>query len=264
MSLEPGKFSKEIVDEGLGSLRGCLVEGDAEQRCHERRVRRRALVISIVLQSAVLTLLILIPLFGKTERIALGGYVPIPPYGHRNSHARGDTKPRTPRPANPDSRFTFHPLTDRPALRPMGEQNSADAPDIDPGPNQPGDGPDCSWCVDIGSRSSGLRPPEPPKETHAPPRIVRMTTVDPAMLIHRIEPAYPALAKQIHKEGRVELRAIIGTDGTIRSLQIVNGDPLFERSTLDAVQQWRYRPTILNGQAVEVDTYITVIYTMQH
>jgi protein TonB len=84
------------------------------------------------------------------------------------------------------------------------------------------------------------------------------------MLVHRVEPEYPRLAIQIHKEGRVELRAIIGTDGTIQSLQIVNGDPLFERSALDAVQQWRYRPTILNGQAVEVDTYITVIYTMQH
>jgi len=91
-----------------------------------------------------------------------------------------------------------------------------------------------------------------------------MTTIDPAMLVHRVEPAYPPLARQIHKEGRVELRAIIGTDGTIQSLQIVAGDPLFDISARDAVQQWRYRPTILNGQAVEVDTYITVVYTMQH
>ncbi len=91
-----------------------------------------------------------------------------------------------------------------------------------------------------------------------------MTRLDPAMLIHRVEPIYPPLAKQTHREGRVELRAIIGTDGRIRSLQIVAGDPLFEQSAVEAVQQWRYKPTILNGQPVEIDTSIMVIYSMQH
>jgi protein TonB len=90
-----------------------------------------------------------------------------------------------------------------------------------------------------------------------------MMTLDPAMLIHRVEPIYPPLARQIHREGRVELRAIIGTDGTIQSLQIVSGDPIFLRSALEAVQQWQYKPTILNGQPVEIETYVTVIYTMQ-
>ncbi len=91
-----------------------------------------------------------------------------------------------------------------------------------------------------------------------------MTQLDPALLIHRVEPIYPPLAKQTHREGRVELRAIIGTDGRIRSLQIVAGDPLFEQSAVEAVQQWRYKPTILNGQPVEIDTSIMVIYSMQH
>jgi protein TonB len=84
------------------------------------------------------------------------------------------------------------------------------------------------------------------------------------MLIRRIEPAYPPLAKQIHKEGQVELRAVIAADGTIQSLQVVRGDALFLQSATDAVSQWRYRPTILNGQPVEIETYITVIYTLQH
>ena len=90
-----------------------------------------------------------------------------------------------------------------------------------------------------------------------------MTQLDPALLIHRVEPVYPPLAKQTHREGRVELRAIIGTDGRIRSLQIVAGDPLFEQSAVEAVRQWRYKPTILNGQPVEIDTSIMVIYSMQ-
>jgi periplasmic protein TonB len=264
MSLEPQKVSEEISEKGLGSLRGCLVEGDAEQRSRERSIRRRSLAISIVLQSAALAVLVLVPLFGKTERIALGGNVPIPPYGHRNSHPRGDAKPRPFRPTNSDSRFTFHPPTNRPDFRPTGEQNPTDTPEFDSGPNQPTDGPDCGWCVDIGGKNNGPRPPQPPPDTRVKPQIVHMTQLDPAMLIHRVEPIYPPLARQIHKEGRVELRAIIGTDGTIQSLQIVTGDPLFQLSAREAVQQWRYKPTILNGQPVEIDTYITVIYTMQH
>jgi len=83
------------------------------------------------------------------------------------------------------------------------------------------------------------------------------------MLIHRVEPVYPQLARQTHREGQVELRAIIATDGTIQSLEVVKGDALFLLSASDAVSQWRYRPTVLNGQPVEIETYITVIYTLQ-
>jgi protein TonB len=83
------------------------------------------------------------------------------------------------------------------------------------------------------------------------------------MLIHRVEPVYPALARQTHREGQVELRAVIATDGTIQSLQVVKGDALFLHSATEAVTQWRYRPTVLNGQPVEIETYITVIYTLQ-
>lgn len=84
------------------------------------------------------------------------------------------------------------------------------------------------------------------------------------MLIHRVEPVYPKLAIQIHREGRVEMHARIATDGTIQSLEIVSGDPIFYLSAKEAVTQWLYRPTVLNGQKVEVDTYITVIYTLAH
>ena len=83
------------------------------------------------------------------------------------------------------------------------------------------------------------------------------------MLKRRVEPVYPTLAKQIHKEGRVELRAIIGTDGAIKSLQIVSGDPLFYISAKEAVEQWLYKPTVLNGKPVEIDTFITVVYTLR-
>jgi protein TonB len=91
---------------------------------------------------------------------------------------------------------------------------------------------------------------------------VVQTQISAAMLIHRAEPVYPTLARQIGRAGRVELRAVIATDGSIQSLQVVSGDPLFYQSALDAVRQWRYRPTVLNGEPVEIDTFISVIYNI--
>jgi protein TonB len=82
------------------------------------------------------------------------------------------------------------------------------------------------------------------------------------MLIHRVEPVFPTLARQTGREGRVELHALIGTDGAVRSLQFLEGDAMFYQSALDAVRQWRYKPTFLNGRPVEVDTHITVIYKL--
>lgn len=257
------KVPKEIPDEGLGSLRGCLVEGDADQRVQERKIRRRALAISIVLQSAVLIVLLLVPLFGKTERIAMGkNYIPIPPYGHPSSHQRGNTAHTHSQPSNPGSRFVFRPPTNKSESHPVEELEPIGVSEIGAAGSQVSDGPDCSWCVNTGDKNSGPRPPQPSAETHPKPRVVQITRLDPAMLIHRVEPIYPPLARQTRREGRVELRAIIAADGTIQSLQIVASDPLFDRSAVEAVQQWRYRPMILNGQPVEIDTHITVIYLM--
>src|ERR1700757_1697429 len=90
MPLDSREVSEEIHEGSLGLLGGCLVEGDPEQRGRERRVRRRALVISVLIQTAVLVLL-LIPLFGKTQRIALAVATPIPPYGHPH-RSSGTTK----------------------------------------------------------------------------------------------------------------------------------------------------------------------------
>jgi len=265
MSPESKNIREERLEEGLGSLRACLVEGDAEQRRAERLVRRRALAISISLQSAVLATLILVPLFGKAERISLTIVTPIPPYSpYRNaSQNSGAQRPR------PHTTQNICRLCAPPNIPPtivMRDPTSSasptdDAPPTGIGDTIPGamDGP-----IPLMDPRQRVVPPGNTERRPTRPQIVRVTTVDPAMLIRRVEPVYPPLARQTRREGRVELRAIIGTDGTIQSLQIVASDPLFDISARDAVQQWRYRPTILNGQAVEVDTYITVLYTLQH
>ena len=264
MSSEPKKVSEAIHEENLGPLCGCLVDGDAAQRTRERRIRRRALAISIFLQSAVLATLILAPMFSKAERISVTIVTPTVPYGHPRNHPQGIARTTTSRPHNRDLRFTFHPPTNNVNHHPVEDPNpTGPLEDFDPNEYARNDGPGCSGCVDIGGGETGLRPPQPPGVTPTRPRVVK-THLDPAMLIHRVEPVYPALARQTHREGRVELRAIIGTDGTIQSLQVVSGDTLFLVSAREAVEQWRYKPTHLNGQAVEIDTFITVVYTMQH
>ena len=248
----------------LGSLSGCLIDGDAEQLSRERRVRRRSLIISILVQTTVLASLILIPLFGKGERIAFAIATPIPPYGHAPHRSSGPTSRRIGRSPIPAGTLRFFPPITRP-ISPTNPGEDAIGPlGVSAGGSEEASGPGCNWCIDIGGKNSGPQPPQPVVEASSKPRVIQKTTIDPAMLIRRIEPVYPPLARQIHKEGRVEMRARIATDGTIQSLEIVSGDPIFYQSAKEAVSQWLYRPTVLNGQPVEIDTYITVIYTMQH
>jgi periplasmic protein TonB len=264
MSPEPEKVSGEVCKESLGSLSGCLVEGDAEQLARERRTRRRALAVSIALQSAVLTTLILVPLFSKAERISLKIMTPVPPYSryHDVSHNPGAPPPR-PRGPQTQCRFCAPPSIPTTIVMrdPTPSTNPAD--DAPPGIGQgiPGviEGP-----IPLSDPRQRVLPPPETERRVTRPQVIRMTHIDPAMLIHRVEPEYPILPKQMHRDGRVELRAIIGTDGTIQSLQIVVSDPFFDKSALEAVGQWRYKATILNGQPVQIETYITVIYTTQH
>lgn len=259
MSIEPGPRSSPQKD--FGSLQSCLVEGDTEHRACERHIRRRALIISIAAQSAILTAIILVPLFGKPQRIALANIMPIPPYYQNNAPERPTTanQQTTQRRRNP---FNPNVISEPPRIPPgideRPDPGSQDPPEI---PSGPGPATPCPGCISIADARP--QPERPPEVRHEAPRRLIMTHLEPAMLIQRIEPVYPPLAIQIHREGRVELRALISTDGTIQSLQVVSGDPLFLQSALDAVRQWHYHPTILNGQPVEIDTFITVIYSLQ-
>lgn len=257
MSLDP----RAVPGESAGFLKGCLVEGDAEQRMRERRVRRRALVISVALQSVVLAALVLVPLLGKPERIAFASFVPMPPYHHPSGATQPNTSHDVPRHVN-RSGFCF--LCPSPRVPTATASVISDLWPDPAGPDLPtGSSTDCSsGCIDIG-RTADKQPAPSHSETPARKERLHVTHLDPAMLIHRIEPVYPTLPRQMGRSGRVELRAIIATDGSIQSLQVVGGDPLFYQSAMEAVSQWRYSPTVLNGQPVEIDTYISVIYTMQ-
>jgi len=82
--------------------------------------------------------------------------------------------------------------------------------------------------------------------------------IQPAVLISRKEPEYPKIAKQSHAKGAVVLTATIGTDGTIKKVKVISGHPMLTRAAEDAVRQWKYKPTLLNGQPVEAETQVTL------
>jgi protein TonB len=108
---------------------------------------------------------------------------------------------------------------------------------------------------------TGLRPvmPAPPPAVEHPVHISHMSEGD---LVKKVLPAYPPLARSARIQGTVVLQAMISKQGTIENLRLSSGHPLLAPAAIEAVRQWRYRPYILNGEPVEVDTQITVNFSL--
>ena len=95
------------------------------------------------------------------------------------------------------------------------------------------------------------------------PQRVRISQgVTRGLLVHRVEPSYPPLARAARVQGDVVLTAVISPNGDIENLQLVSGHPMLVPAAITAVKQWRYKPYLLNGQPVEVETTITVIFSL--
>jgi len=106
-------------------------------------------------------------------------------------------------------------------------------------------------------------PPPPPVEQKKQVQRIRVGgQVQQANLIRQPKPVYPPLAKQARIQGVVRFNAIIGKDGTIQNLQLMSGHPLLVPAAQEAVKQWLYKPTLLNGEPVEVATVIDVNFTL--
>jgi protein TonB len=105
-------------------------------------------------------------------------------------------------------------------------------------------------------------PPPPPVKASTPKRITIGGNVQQAKLVRQPKPVYPPLAKQARISGVVHLAAVISKDGTIQDLKVISGHPLLIPSALEAVKQWVYQPTLLNGEPVEVSTQIDVNFTL--
>ena len=115
----------------------------------------------------------------------------------------------------------------------------------------------------ISSTSSMATLPKPATILPAVQRVRISPGITTGLLSFRTEPIYPSIARAAHIQGAVVLTAIIDKDGKIDNLQLVSGHPLLAPAAIDAVRQWRYKPFLLNGQPVEVETTVTVTFRLQ-
>ncbi len=98
------------------------------------------------------------------------------------------------------------------------------------------------------------------QDAHPPIRVGG--NVQAAKIIKQAQPVYPELARKAGVSGTVVLHVVIGKDGTVQRLNFVSGPPLLMKSAMDCVRQWMYQPTLLNGEPVEVDTTVSVVYEL--
>ncbi len=250
----------------LGTLSQCMMDSDPETTKRSRRLRRKALGASLFLETLLVAAMLVWPLITPGVPPRLGpicNLIPLPPLGVKapspmRSHASSPS-PRNPHPIPVDNRIIFQPphipahvdgsRDDTPPV--IGEPIGTGDPGV-PGGTGPGFGTP-------GGDGLGAVPP-PPQPTK--PRKVSIGVME-ASLINRVQPDYPVIAKNAHVSGEVKIRATIGTDGLVKDYVVVSGSPLLVRAALDAVRQWRYRPTKLNGEPVEVETLITVNFVLQ-
>jgi periplasmic protein TonB len=95
-----------------------------------------------------------------------------------------------------------------------------------------------------------------------PPRVTKDLDAANAALIHRVDPVYPQLAKQARIRGVVRFRALLAADGSVQQLQLISGHPLLVQASIDAIKQWKYQPTLVNGQPAEVETEAAVVFAL--
>lgn len=254
------------------ALEVCLVGSDIEEQRRGRRRRARSLAASLALQAAIVAVLILVPLAatGELPRITATYLAPIPapPSGSPDAPPDAEGSGTTPRQGAAVRRGPKRPPTGpllQPPRIPGGIVQFADDPGAEsalpgtgqrrgiPGGAEYGDG--------ILSLLGPHKPaPAPPEETTVRRRI--STGVIPGQPSRRVEPRYPPLAVQTRREGDVVLRIVIGTDGSVRDVEVVSGHILLVEAAVEAVRQWRYQPTLLNGEPVEVQGAVVVQFRL--
>jgi periplasmic protein TonB len=231
---------------------------------HDRPAKSWGFLASASAELAIVSFAILIPL-ARTDHL--------PGFHWKSVSLGAPSKPLEPAPVVAQTAGSATYLVARRAFIPLPNQSSlsnhgasTEFVSIDP----PG-----AIAVDGPARSGGIaieklaamplvpRPPHPPDAAAAPSAPIRVGgDVQMAKLVRKVIPEYPALAKTARVSGVVHLLGIIGKDGTIQNLQLISGHPLLAHAALEAVKQWIYQPTLLNGQPVEVIAPIDVNFTL--
>ncbi|HEV7967786.1 MAG TPA: TonB family protein [Candidatus Acidoferrales bacterium] len=250
---------------GFGMVLGrCLVEGDPESTSRARRIRQKTFGVSLAIEILLLGLLVVAPLLGTVARPSFSRPA-FGPFILTVSHLKSAVaRPTTPIHQPSYDRHDFiTDVTDHPPRPPVQPTEDAEDPRtqiLDLLPAEPGH----SAPPFVGLPPTGpAAPAEEIKRNQEKHPLKLSEPVVEAQLTSRIEPRYPPLALQMRLAGTVVLHAIISRDGHIDALEVVSGSPFFVQAALDAVREWRYRPTLLNGEPVEVETTITVVFQLR-
>jgi protein TonB len=217
------------------------------------------LLFSLLLQVAALGTLIILPLIYKQvlpqARLRSVFAAPIPPPSPM-PEAKAPTSVR----AASLRVFRIMPLP------PVTPKDRSAEPSIGPPPLIPEGVPGgVSDSTSGGVNPIQVKPPDPPSVPVAKPETskrVRVASMEASQLIHKVQPAYPSIAREIRVQGTVEFTAIISKTGAIENLQLLRGHPMLVAAARDAILQWRYKTTLLNGEPVEVSTNIVVNFTL--
>ena len=228
--------------------------------------RRSPLFISFTIQTVAVAGLMILPLY-YVEQLTQLPTMPVPVYAPKLPHmkiirvVREAASAFTPRLTQPSIRLPFRPpLPSFAATRTGPVITDFGMPFPDGAVAIPVDLPFVPPAR-IAASPVEAKPVVKPVAKSGPQRVGG--AVQAAKLIHQVRPAYPPLAKQARIQGTVRLQAVIARDGSIQNLVLASGHPLLVPSAMDAVRQWRYSPTTLNGETVEVLTQIDVNFTLQ-
>jgi protein TonB len=242
-----------------------------DQLVSEKTARKPlAVALSLSGQVGLLGLTILFPLM-RTAAITPGRltqYVPVlKPWGRPKPEVR--RSPGAPARGKPGMAVFREHVFVAPAVIPSRIELVDDAPSV----GMPDDGPVTYGSPDgvYGLAGTEVIPPPKPappalvaarNTTTAPPRVRVGGVVQSAKLLRQAKPVYPPFARSARISGVVHLEAVIGRNGTIESLRVIDGHELFVQAALEAVRQWVYQPTLLNGDPVEVLTQIEVNFKL--
>lgn len=224
--------------------------------------RRSPLFISFTIQTVAVAGLMILPLY-YVEQLTQLPTMPVPVYAPKLPHMKIIGVVR-------EAASAFTPRLTQPSIRPPYRPPLPNSTATRTGPVITDFGvpfPDGAVAIPVDlpfvplARIAPLLPEAKPVAKSGPQRVGG--DVQAAKLIHQVRPAYPPLAKQTRIQGTVRLQAVIARDGSIQNLVLASGHPLLVPSAMEAVRQWRYRPTTLNGETVEVLTQIDVNFTLQ-
>ena len=219
-----------------------------------RKRSRWAMATAIAVELAVGAVLVLMPLV-STGIIPLKATVIVPTTQYTPLQSR-ESVPRSGGHGTasvPEARIVPVSTSDQ-IYHPFGKKQPEDSP-VGPPPLNP--------CTDNcgNSNTAGLVPSGTPIPVPPPAKPLMISHTTEAMLVSKVVPEYPAIAKISGIQGDVRLHAFVARDGTIQSLTVLgNPPPILAQAALSAVQQWKYRPYFLNGEPVEIETFITVTF----